>query len=101
MAPLLPNGASSNPKRFDPGGHTCTENFRLSAACESEFSKGLLRVSNLFLKCRSERRGTLTKQAEPAAIFDPVNRRTATAFAATRAGCNPTSLHPRRAAARS
>jgi hypothetical protein len=38
-SPLLPNSASSNPKRFDPGGHTCTENSRLSAACESKFSE--------------------------------------------------------------
>ena len=41
---LLPNGASSNPKRFDPGGHICTENSRLPAACESQtdWSKGLV-----------------------------------------------------------
>jgi ABC-type tungstate transport system permease subunit len=35
---------------------TCTENSGLPARCESEFSKGPLRVSNFFLKCRSERR---------------------------------------------
>ena len=54
--PLLSNGASSNPKRFDPGGHTSTENSRLPGACESESSKGPLCVSSFFLKCKSERR---------------------------------------------
>jgi hypothetical protein len=37
-------------------GHACTENSRLPAACEPEFSKEPLRVSTIFLKRKSERR---------------------------------------------
>ena len=38
------------------GSIACTENSRLPAACEPEFSKGPLRVSSFSSKCKSERR---------------------------------------------